>query len=68
MIRQKISKDDYEQDSLLAVLRSEYGNFVEQDDLWISMPKSPKKDDRQELKKFLDRCFESFIATNTFQE
>jgi len=68
VIRQKISKDDYEQDSLLAVLRSEYGEFVEQDDLWISMPKSPKKADRQELKLFLDRCFESFIATNTFQE
>jgi excinuclease ABC subunit C len=68
VIRQKIPKDDYEKDSLLVVLNNEYWNFEEKYDMYLAMSKSPKKEDRQELKKFIDRCFESFIATNAFQE
>lgn len=68
VIRQKISKDDYEQDSLLTLLRVEYGDLVEKNDLYVSLSKSLKKVDQEELKKFIDRCFESFIATNAFQE
>lgn len=68
IIRQKISKDDYEQDSLLTLLRLEYGNLVEKNNLYISLSKPLKKTDNKELKNFIDRCFESFIATNAFQE
>ena len=68
IIRQKISKDDYEQDSLLTLLRVEYGDLAEKNNLYLSLSKSLKKADHGELKKFIDRCFESFIATNAFQE
>jgi len=54
VIRQKISKDDYDETSLRVNLEAEYGHFL----------KIPNK----ELEYFLDRCFESFVVASSFEK
>lgn len=68
VIRQKVSKDDIDRDSLEVWLNNEYDEFVFDDPLYFALNKKLKKADHVEIGRFVDRCFESFIASNAFQE
>ncbi len=90
IIRQKISKSDYEKDSLLANLDTIYtynNNFKSKQKqkselnfdtnsnwfkffnwLYTSLSKKLKKSEEQEIKAFLDRIFESFLISTSFEK
>ncbi len=68
VIRQKISQNEYDKESLLINLETEYWTFSLENELYLNTNMKIKKSDRQELELFLDRCFESFVVASSFEE
>ncbi|AHB41844.1 excinuclease ABC subunit C [candidate division SR1 bacterium RAAC1_SR1_1] len=68
VIRQKINKSDYDKESLLANLSATYNSFTPLDDHYVALTKKLKKAEAEEINKFLQRCFESFVVSTSFEK
>jgi len=71
VIRQKISKMDYEKDSLLANLSAIYTYtnwFQSLDWRYVSLSKKLKKPEQQDISRFIQGCFESFVVSTSFEK
>ena len=69
IVRQKIAKIDYDKDSLLANLSALYTtSFDEHNGLYLHLSKSFKKAEETEIRGFLQRCFESFVVSTSFEQ